>query len=288
MDINLKSLSGQELTWLKKGQEWLIENGADFVVNIIIFLLIIIIGRFVIKGLIKVTRRLCKRSSRITETLENFLVSVVGKVLWVVLLMVALPRLGIDIAPLIAGLGVTGFIVGFAFQESLGNLAAGLMLLLNAPFKIGDYIEAGGHAGAVKELNLMATTLLTPDNKKIVIPNRGIWGGSIVNYSAMDTRRVDMTVGISYSADIGKAIEVISGRLKNIPQILPEPAPMIELVEMADSSLNLVVRPWVNTADYWDVFFAANRSIKEGLDEAGIEIPFPQVDVHHHGNSGQA
>ena len=288
MKIDLKSLGGEELGWLQKGQDWLIQNGADFVVNIVVFLLILIIGRFVIKGFVKLTRKLLKRSNRVSETLENFVVSVVGKVLWVVLLMVALPRLGIDIAPLIAGLGVTGFIVGFAFQESLGNLASGLMLLLNSPFKIGDYIEAAGHAGAVNELNLMATTLTTPDNKKIVIPNRAIWGGSIVNYTALETRRVDMTVGISYSADIGKAISVIAEKLGGISQILKEPATQIELVEMADSSVNLVVRPWVKTADYWDVFFAANRAVKEGLDAAGIEIPFPQVDVHHHGNGSQS
>ena len=129
----------------------------------------------------------------------------------------------------------------------------------------------------------MATTLLTPDNKKIVIPNRTIWGGSITNYTAMDTRRVDLTVGISYSSNIGQAIAVISNVINTIPEVLKDPMSMIEAVEMADSSVNLVVRPWVKTEDYWTVYFAAIRGIKEVLDSAGIEIPFPQMDVHHHG-----
>jgi small conductance mechanosensitive channel len=273
----------EELELVQKAQEWVFENGVQFATNLVVFFLILIVGRFAIKGVLRVTGHVLHRSDRITETLAKFLTNVMSKLLWVVLMMIALPRLGIDIAPLIAGLGVTGFIVGFAFQESLGNLAAGLMIILNAPFKIGDFIEGGGHAGSVQEINMMATTLLTPDNKKVVIPNSKIWGGPVVNYSAMDTRRVDLTVGISYSANIGQARDVINQVLKSNELILADPAPVVELVEMADSSVNLVVRPWSKTADYWDVFFAVNRAIKEKFDEAGIEIPFPQVDVHHKG-----
>jgi len=273
----------KELDWVVKGKEWLITNGADFLVNIVVFLLILFVGAFVIKAMMRVTGMMLEKSKRVTPELEKFTVSVFSKVLWLLLLMIALPRLGVDVTPLIAGLGVGGFIIGFAFQESLGNLAAGLMIMVNAPFKIGDYVEAGGHAGVINEINMMATTMTTPDNKKIVLPNKGVWGGPIVNYTALDTRRVDLVAGISYSSDIGKAREILEGVLKANIKVLDDPAPMIEVVEMADSSVNLVVRPWCKTADYWDVYFSVNRGVKEALDKAGIEIPFPQMDVHHHG-----
>jgi small conductance mechanosensitive channel len=148
---------------------------------------------------------------------------------------------------------------------------------------VGDFIEAAGTAGVVQEMNLKATTLTTPDNKKILIPNNNIWGGNIVNYSALETRRVDMTVGISYSADIGKAIEVIRNVIDATELAHKDPSPVVEVVEMADSSVNLVVRSWCNTPDYWAVFFSLQRNIKENLDANNIEIPFPQMDVHHHG-----
>ena len=264
-----------KFTWIEKGQEWLMTKGPDFLVNLIVFFLILIVGSIVIRTIKKITRTVLKRSGRVNETLEKFAVNVLGKVLWVVVLMAALPRLGVDIAPLIAGLGVTGFIVGFAFQESLGNLAAGLMIILNQPFQVGDFINAGGHAGAVKEINMMATTLATPDNQKVMIPNRTIWGGPIINVTAFDTRRVDLTVGISYSSDIGKSKEVIEGVLKANPKILPDPAFMIEVVEMADSSVNLVVRPWCKTEDYWDVFFQREPGGKRSLGSGRYRDPLP-------------
>ena len=270
------------LAWLEQRKAWLVEKGGDFAINLIVFLLILVVGRFIIKALLKVSRTMLKKSGRVTETLQRFLINVLSKVLWVVLLMLALPRVGVDIAPLIAGLGVTGFIIGFAFQESLGNLASGLMIILNQPFKVGDFIDASGHKGAVKEINMMATTLLTPDNKRIIIPNSSIWGGPVVNFTAQDTRRVDLTVGVSYLADIGKARDTIAAVVKADAKVLADPATQIEVVEMADSSVNLVVRPWVKTEDYWDVYFSLMRGIKETLDREGIEIPFPQIDVHHH------
>lgn len=157
------------------------------------------------------------------------------------------------------------------------------MVLINQPFAKGDYVEAGGVSGTVQDLNLMVTTFTTPDNKKVVVPNGSIWGSSITNYSAMETRRVDMVVGISYGSAIGKARDIISTVLRSNDQVLDDPEPTIEVVKMADSSVNLVVRPWCNTADYWPLYFALNRAIKESFDRKGIEIPFPQMDVHHHG-----
>jgi small conductance mechanosensitive channel len=264
-------------------QTWLSTEGVAFLVNLLVFVVILIIGRIVIGMLKRVLRSAVRKSGNISDMLEKFLVDVSGKVMWVIVFMIALSQLGIDMAPMIASLGVAGFVIGFAFQESLGNLASGVMILINQPFKVGDFVEAGGHSGVVRELSLMSTMMTTGDNKRVTIPNGQVWGSSIVNYSAFDTRRVDMVVGIGYGDDIGKAIEVMRGVIDANDKVLRDPAVTIAVSEMADSSVNLVVRPWVNTADYWGVYFDLTRSFKEKLTEAGVEIPFPQMDVHHHG-----
>lgn len=263
--------------------QWLLNNGLDFSKSLLKFLLIIIAGKIAISILCRVAQRVLNQANNVSAILERFAVDTLRKILWVLVLLVGVSSFGVNIVPIITGLGVGGFILGFAFQESLGNLAAGLMLLLNAPFKVGDFIEGAGTSGTVQEMNLMATTLTTPDNKKILVPNSNIWGGNIVNYSAMETRRVDMTVGISYSADIGKAIGVIRDLIASYDTIHKEPEPVVEVIAMADSSVNIVVRSWCDTPNYWPIFFSLQRNIKESLDANDIEIPFPQMDVHHHG-----
>lgn len=265
---------------LKAMQDWVVQNGPKYAIMFITFILILIIGKIVIDIVCKLLEKALRKAEKVSEILEEFTVNVTKKCLYILLFVIALSNLGINVTPLITGLGVGGFIVGFAFQETLGNLAAGLMILLNEPFKKGDYIEAGGSAGVVQNLSVMATTLTSPDNKKITIPNSKVWGASIINYSALETRRVDLGMGISYGADINKAREVALAVCEKIEPVLSEPAPTVEVVEMADSSVNFVVRPWCKNADYWSVYFQVNQGIKEGLDKAGIEIPFPQVDVH--------
>jgi len=272
-----------ELAYIDKVKEWVAINGASFIVDVVVVLIILVVGKFVIKAICKSLSMSIKKSGRVSELLESFIVNVTGKVLWVVVIMVAIQRFGIEIGPLVAGLGVTGFIIGFACQESLANLAAGIMIALNQPFRVGDLVELSGVTGFVDETNMMATTLHTPDNKKIVAPNGSVWGSTITNYTALDTRRVDLVMGVSYSSDIGKAKDVIHSALKGNELVLDNPESTVEVVEMADSSVNLVVRPWCKTADYWNVFFSVNRAVKEALDQAGIEIPFPQRDVHHYG-----
>jgi small conductance mechanosensitive channel len=272
-----------ELAYVDKVKEWFAINGANFAVDVVVVLIILIVGKFVVKGICKSLSMSIKKSGRVSELLESFIVNVTGKVLWVVVFMIALQRLGIEIGPLVAGLGVTGFIIGFACQESLANLAAGIMIALNQPFQVGDLVEVGGVLGFVDETNMMATTLHTPDNKKIIAPNGSVWGSTITNYSALDTRRVDLVMGISYSSDIGNAKDVIHAVLKENDKVLGQPESTVEVVEMADSSVNLVVRPWCKTVDYWNVYFSINHAVKEALDQAGIEIPFPQRDVHHYG-----
>jgi len=265
---------------LNVAKEWLAENGTAFAVNVLMAVVILVIGSFVIKLITKAVDRTLVANKHINSLMEKFLCNVVNKICWVLLLMVVAQRVGLDIGPLIAGLGVTGFILGFAFQESLSNLAAGMMLGVNEPFKIGDYVSVGGIEGAVRDLNMMATTLATADNKKVVVPNKIAWGSPITNFSALDKRRVDLGVGISYGADIGKAKQLLVKTVKGVKGVLADIEPTVEVVEMGDSSVNLVVRPWCATADYWGVFFASNQAVKEALDAAGIEIPFPQMDVH--------
>ena len=274
------------MAYVEKIKEWFAINGGDFLVDVIVVLIILIVGKFVIKGVRKSLSMSLKKSGRVSEILESFILNVTSKVLWIIIFMLVIQKLGVEIGPLVAGLGVTGFIVGFACQESLANLAAGVMIALNQPFEVGHYVELSGATGAVFEMNMMATTLHTPDNKKVVVPNSSVWGSTITNYTALDTRRVDLVIGISYSSDIGNAKDVLHSVLKENKMILDEPGSTVEVVEMADSSVNFVVRPWCKTADYWDVFFSVNRGAKEALDQAGIEIPFPQMDIHHHGIEG--
>ena len=214
------------------------------------------------------------------KLLVNFIVSVVTKCCWAVLAVTVLGRLGVDVAPLVAGLGVTGFILGFAFQESLGNLASGLMIAINEPFKVGDFVEAAGLQGSIVEVNMMATVLATPDNKRIVLPNKSVWGGPIVNYSAMDTRRVDMKVGIAYGEDIERALDIIREAVIRVPGVLAEPPPAIATAALEESQVTINIRPWTRNSDYWKVYSATLKAVKEELARAGVEIPFRQVMIH--------
>ena len=192
----------------------------------------------------------------------------------------ALDKFGVKATSFIAVLAAAGLAIGLALQGSLSNLAAGVLLLIFRPFKAGDLITAAGTTGTVRQIGIFTTTLNSPDNKKIIIPNASVTGDTIVNLSANDTRRVDLTASISYGDDMGKAQQVLLDMVANQPKVLKDPGPTVEVVELADSSVNLVVRPWCRPEDYWDVYFGVTRAIKESLDAAGISIPFPQRDVH--------
>jgi small conductance mechanosensitive channel len=259
---------------------WLAENGISFAINMLVALLLLAVGTAAIRFLTQTIAQALVKTRRVNALLQNFLCSVVNKTAWVLLLMVVLKRLGVDIAPLIAGLGVTGFILGFAFQESLGNLAAGMMIAINQPFQVGEYVTVGAISGTVRELNMMAATLFTSDNVKVVVPNKVIWGSPITNYTATDRRRLEIAVGIAYGADIAKAKRVALDVLRADPRVLADPAPIAEVISMGDSSVNLVLRPWAKPSDYWPAFFALNQAVKEAFDKHGVEIPFPQMDVH--------
>ena len=240
---------------------------------------VLIIGRFiagVVRGGIKRTLR--KRNT--DEGLVNFLSSIGYVLIMMGVFIAALGNFGVEAASFVAILGAVGFAIGFALQGSLSNFAAGVMILLFRPYKVGDFINAAGVSGTVKQIDLFSTTMATPDNVKILVPNGKLFGDTISNFSVYETRRVDLLLGIGYGSSIDKAYEVIRGLIAADSQILKDPEPMLAVGELADSSVNLIVRVWVNRADYWGVKFDLTHQVKERFDEQGIDIPFPQRVVH--------
>ncbi|MCP8897891.1 mechanosensitive ion channel family protein [Gilvimarinus xylanilyticus] len=248
-------------------------------INIVTALLIFIVGKIVVKILVGIIGKLLKRTN-LDNILVEFIQAIANALLLIVVIIAALDQLGVDTTSLIALIGAAGLAIGLALQGSLQNFASGFLLLVFRPFTAGDYIEAGGTAGVVKTIGIFTTILNSPDNREITVPNGAIYSGNITNYSALPTRRVDLVFGISYDDDIKKAKEIMERVVKADERVLPDPEPQIAVSELADSSVNFVVRPWVNSADYWGVKFDLTENIKLAFDENGISIPFPQMDVH--------
>lgn len=259
---------------------WLAEQGIEVLMNVLGAALIFIFGAIAIKLVVAAVGKALTRGGKKQTLLINFTCSVVSKICWAILLVTILGKLGVNIGPIVAGLGVTGFILGFAFQESLGNLASGLMIAINEPFKIGDYVIVAGLEGTIVKVDMMATVLATADNKKVVIPNKSAWGAPITNFSALNTRRVDLKIGIAYGCDVAKAIEIGTAALKAVPGVLVDPAPAVSVASLDDSQVTLNVRPWSTCADYWSVYDGAYQAVKAAFDREGINIPFPQLNVH--------
>ncbi|MCB2206362.1 mechanosensitive ion channel [bacterium] len=250
-----------------------------YAVDIVIAIVIVILGRIVVKMLGGLVSKLMQRKG-VDETLNKFAVSIITALLMAVVFIAALGQLGVETTSLVAIVGAAGLAVGLALQGSLSNFASGVMLIVLRPFKAGDFVEAGGVSGSVQEVSVITTTLLTPDKKRVVIPNAQITGGAITNYSVEETRRIDFVFGIGYDDDIKKAKQVMTEVVNSDERVLKDPAPTIAVLELADSSVNFAVRPWVKTADYWAVYFDITERMKLRLDEEGISIPFPQRDVH--------
>lgn len=261
-------------------QNWFDESLLTTLLEVAAIVLILIIGKILIVILKRILRHAFSKSKKINELMAKFLIKVISTVSWILVLLIIIDRLGVNLAPIIAGLGITGFILGFAFQETLGNLLSGVMIVLNSPFRIGDYVEVGSLSGTVREMDMMCVTLATPDNKRVILANKLVWGNAIVNYSFTENRRVEMGVSIAYDADVGKAKQIIRDILATYPEILTDPAPVIEVNKLNNSSVDLVVRPWTKPADYWSVYFRFQQEILEKFREEGISIPFPQIDVH--------
>lgn len=249
--------------------------------NILFAILIYVIGKIVVGILIGVFGKVMARS-KYDDMLVDFLKSILTAILMLFVIIASLNELGVNTTSLVAILGAAGLAIGLSLQGSLQNFAAGVMLLVFRPFARGDFVEAGGTAGVVKDITIFTTLMTTPDNKEIIVPNGAIYGGNIVNFSAKETRRVDMVVGIAYDADLKKAKEILLEMVAADERILKDPAPTVAVSELADSSVNFVVRPWVKSADFWAVKFDFTEAVKLRFDQEGIGIPFPQMDVHVH------
>ena len=260
---------------LPKLQELVAFYGLKIVAAIVIF----IVGRWVAKALKRLAVRMMKKA-KVEETLTSFVGNLTYIALLVFVIIAALNQLGVQTTSFIAIIGAAGLAIGLALQGSLANFAAGVLMIIFRPFKVGDYIEAAGVAGVVEEIEIFTTQLKTPDNKTIIIPNASVTGGSITNFSAKDTRRVDMVIGVGYGDDLKRVREILEEILAKDDRILDDPAPTIGVLELGDNSVNFAVRPWVKTGDYWGVYFGLTETVKRRFDEEGISIPFPQRDVH--------
>jgi len=260
---------------LEKVWELLAVYGLKIVAAIVIF----IIGRWIAKALEKFAQRLMKKRD-IDPTISSFVSNLTYILLLTFVVLASLSQLGIQTTSFIAVIGAAGLAIGLALQGSLANFAAGFLMIIFHPIKVGDFIEAAGVAGTVDKIQIFTTQLITPDNKTIIIPNSKLTEDNITNWTTQGTRRVDMVIGIGYGDDIDKARRIISGVLAEDKRILEEPAPQIAVAELGDSSVNFTVRPWGQVADYWSIYFDATEKIKKRFDQEGVSIPFPQRDVH--------
>ena len=250
-----------------------------YVPNVLSALLILIIGLFIINMIVRLSKKVL-RKSKVDVTLEKFLGNLLSWALKILLIVTVISQLGVETTSFAAILAAAGLAVGLALQGSLANFAGGVLIMIFKPFKIGDLVEAQGEIGVVKEIEIFTTKLTGLSNKEIIIPNASLSNGNIINYSTEGTRRVDLTIGVSYDADIKQTKNVLMDVLTSNPKVLKDPAPTVNVSELADSSVNFAVRPWSSTADYWDVYFETTENVKEALDKAGIEIPYPhQVEI---------
>ncbi len=269
-------------TWIASedgGIKWAINIGKFIAILIGFWLAAIILGR--------ITQRAIKMSKKVSNLLGDFLNKFVRRIVLLIGFVIGLSALGVDIGPLLAAMGAAGFVIGFALQGSLSNFASGIMILMYRPFDVGDVVEAGGVAGKVESTSLFTTHIRTPDNKALIVPNNAIWGGVITNATSTSRRRVDLVFGIGYEDDIAQAQAIMEKLVEADERILKDPAPTIKVNELADSSVNFVCRPWVKTADYWDVYWDLTRKVKEEFDANDISIPYPQQDIHVHHHAGE-
>jgi len=248
-------------------------------VNIALAIAIFIVGRIIAKIIIRLLKKILHKTD-IDIILINFITSFLNSALLLLIIIAALDQLGVDTTSLIAILGAAGLAVGLALQKSLQNFASGVMLIIFRPFKTGDFVEAGGTSGVIESITIFSTVMRTGDNCEVIVPNGAIYNGNITNYSTRETRRIDMIFGIGYDDDIKKAKEIMLDILNNDERILKSPESLVAVAELADSSVNFNVRPWVKNEDYWPVRFDLIEKIKLSFDENGISIPYPQMDLH--------
>jgi small conductance mechanosensitive channel len=250
-----------------------------FIINLVIAFLIIFVGKIIAKLISKGVSKLLAHK-KVDNTVISFVASLVYGLVVLVAFIAAISHLGFNTSSLVAIVGAAGLAIGLALQGSLANFASGILIISFKPFKAGDFVEVAGTAGVVEEVQIFSTQLKTPDNKTVIIPNGGITSGNIVNYSAKPTRRIDLVIGVGYTADLKQTKAILTDIVNRHELVLKDPEATIAVSELADSSVNFVVRPWVNTENYWPVYFDLLETTKIELDQAGIEIPFPQLSVH--------
>lgn len=265
------------LELMELGKDWLIAHGPGIIVGLVI----LILGRWLAMWFAAIGRKAMIKGS-IDKTLARFLSKLIYYALLAAVVIAAADQVGIKTTSFVAIFGAAGLAIGLALKDSLGNFASGVMLILFQPFKVDDYVTAGGVSGTVEQIDIFSTVLKTPDNQKIIVPNSSITADVITNVNAESTRRVDLVIGIGYDDDIREAKTTLENLVLSDSRILQDPAPQIAVAELADSSVNLVVRPWVKTEDYWDVRLELTEKIKLTFDEKGISFPYPQQDVHMH------
>ena len=261
---------------------WLLsdEGGLHWVKNISLFIAIVLFAMFLARLVGKAIEKVMARSQQTSQLLGDFLVATSRRLVQAVGVLIGLAALGVNIGPLLAVIGAAGFVVAFALQNSLGNFASGILIMVFKPFDVGDLVEIGGVLGKVQSMNLLSVLLRTPDNKAVIIPNNNVWSDAITNVTDTDTRRVDLEFGIGYGDDIETAQKIMEQVVSEHPLVLKDPKPVIRVHALADSSVNFVCRPWVKTEDYWDVYWDLTRSVTERFDAGGVSIPFPQQDIH--------
>lgn len=267
--------------WIGNLSDWIGSNGISTLFNLLTFVLIVLVSRWLSVWVRRaVENALVMSKAKMSTLLRRMIVSTATSSVYVIGLLIAFSQVGFSLGPLLAGLGIAGFVIGFALQDTLSNFASGMMILFYRPFDVGDVIDSGGILGTVSEMSLVNTTILTFDNQTLIVPNSNIWGNVIKNVTAQRQRRVDLLFSIGYGDDIPRAESAIWDVLKDHDMVLEEPVPLVKIHELGESSVNIAVRPWVKTEDYWTVYWDLTRTIKMKFDETGITIPFPQRDVH--------
>ncbi|WP_253809474.1 mechanosensitive ion channel domain-containing protein [Vibrio sp. RE88] len=269
--------------WSDNFWSWIANNAPQHLFQLFVFILILLVTKMLAKLARKVvSKTVVSKNLKMSQLMQDFFIAMSGNAVWIIGILIGLSQIGLNLTPVLTGFGIAGVIVGFALQDTLSNFAAGMMLLIYRPFDVGDFVFAGGVDGKVSHMSLVNTTIKTFDNQIIIVPNGKIWGDVIKNVTHERVRRVDMVFGIGYSDDILQAEKVLKEIVDSHPAVLRNPEPNIRVHLLNTSSVDFIVRPWVKTDDYWDVYWYVTREVKLRFDQEGISIPFPQQDVHLH------
>ncbi len=276
-----------ETTEIQETINKLIDVGVPFLLNLVAAIVIYVVGKWVAGILSNAIAKFMKKG-KVDDALTGFTKNIVYAIILIFTVIAAIGKIGVQTTSFIALLGAAGLAVGMALQGTLSNFAAGVMLILFKPFKVGDFIEGGGSMGTVKEIQIFNTILASPDNRKIILPNSKVSGDTITNFSAIGERRIDLVFGVSYSDDLKQAKSILQKLVDSDSRILKDPEPVIAVSELGDSCVSIVCRPWVKPADYWGVYFDLTEKGKLALEEGGCSIPFPQRDIHVFQEAGQS